>query len=231
MLQFVPVRGRAEDYPKVPDVVYLDDSTGDSMAKKYNYAVEHYVTDDAWYCFRHDDLTIDTPMEDVEWFLEHRVGDKVAVCGVIGTMNLEDTCHWWMPHREVNGAGYIQQAILDEVTHEPVEPLKTYTMADWPGYHEEMAIVDGCVLFIHKKLFDAGAKFDVSLRSFHFYDVDICLQALERGFYVATLPIVVTHVSDGRLPPDIGELRQEFFAKWNPRVGGIWPINRYTKFH
>lgn len=233
MLQFVPVKGKKEDYPEIADVIYLDDSTGNSMTSKYNYAVEHYVTEDTWYCFRHDDLTINTPLNDVEWILNNRVGSNVGVCGVIGTMNLEQSVHWWVPHREVNGAGYIKQVVLDEVTHKPATPFRTYDMADWPGYHEEMATVDGCVMFIHKKLFDAGAKFDVSLSNYHFYDVDICLQALEHGLSVATIPIVCTHESRGDMPPPeiMNPLRQNAYNKWNNKVHGVWPINRYSKFY
>ena len=230
MLQFVPVKGKKEDYPEQTNVIYLDDYTGNSMTSKYNYALDHYVKDDTWYCFRHNDLTINTPLEEVEWGLNNRVSKDVAVAGVIGTMNLENSMNWWMPYREVNGAGFIKQVVLGP-DKKPVVPLKTYDMADWPGLHEDMATVDGCVIFIHKKLFDAGARFDEKLPSFHFYDVDICLQALEHKFKVATLPIVCTHVSGGEVPPDIDVLRKNCFNKWNIKVHGIFPINRFSTFY
>lgn len=233
MLQFVPVKGKKEDYPVIADVIYLDDSTGNSMTSKYKYAVEHYVTEDTWYCFRHDDLTIETPMADVEWFLNNRVDNDVAVCGVMGTLNIEQSLHWWMPFREVNGVGYIKQAVLDPATRKPVEPFRTYEMNDWPGYHKGLASVDGCVMFIHKKLFDAGAQWDEHLPSYHFYDVDISLQALEHGYSVATLPIVCAHISRGDMPPPeiMNPLRQNMFNKWNNKTHGVWPINRYSKFY
>jgi hypothetical protein len=230
MLQFVPVKGKKEDYPVVKDVIYLDDTTGDSMTKKYDFAVRNYVKDDTWYCFRHNDLTINTPMDDVEWFLNNRIGSDVAIAGVIGTYNLEQSMHWWVPFREINGAGFIKQVVLGP-DHKPVEPMRTYDMPDWPGYHEGLATVDGCILFIHKKLFDSGAKFDPKLTSYHFYDVDICLQALEHHYQVATVPIVCTHISRGEVPPDIDGLRANCFAKWNSKVHGIWPINKFTKFY
>lgn len=227
MLQFIPVKGKKEDYPEIKDVIYLDDSTGNSMTKKYRYAVEHYVKDNTWYCFRHNDLRIVSPFEEFEEALKRQVPDNIAICGVIGTLNMERTFTWWTPHREVNGVGSIRQTILKE---DNPNKDKFYTMNDWPGYHEGLASVDGCIMFIHKRLFDAGANWDTKIKDFQFYDVDICLQALEHQFGIATVPLVVQHDSAGITPKNFDVLRVYVENKWAKKVNDVFPINRFSKF-
>lgn len=242
--RYVPIRGDKKDREEIPGVYFLDDKTGDSMAKKYNFAIKKTLFDlndggqsskpkfkenREWICFQHDDLMFNTPPEEVEWMLNNKVPKNVAICGVIGTINVENSLHWWVPFREINGAGHINQAILENGV--PKEPLQTYPMNDWPGYHPGMASVDGCVMFIRVSALREGLRFDEQLPDYHFYDVDICLEALARGYDIATLPIEVTHVSPGILPPNINELRVIAFNKWNNRTHGKWPINKFTKFY
>lgn len=229
MKQFVPVRGKKEDRLIITDIVYLDDLTGDSMCKKYNYAIDNLMPDDEWVCFRHDDLDFITPINDIEWFLNNRVPEDVWVAGVIGTYNVEVSLHWWVPFREVNGVGHINQLVLEN--GKPKTPKQTYPMNDWPGYHEGVASIDGCCMFIRTSAFKAGLRFDEALPDYHFYDVDICLETIARGHGVATVPIDTVHKSAGGLPPNINDLRQNVFKKWNERVKGIWPINKYSKFY
>lgn len=228
MIQFVPVKGKTEDYEKQKDVIYLDDSTGKSMTEKYDHATRNFIKKPGWYCFRHNDLYIETPIEEVEWLLNNRVGSSVAVCGVMGTLNLEHTMNWWFPHREVNGAGMIKQTILKDGV--PDKDGKSYVMRDWPGYHEGLATVDGCVMFIHSKLFAAGAAWDTNIIDYHYYDVDICLQALEHSFGVATVPVLVRHDSAGNAGTRLDELRKYPFDKWNRKVSGLFPINKFSTF-
>ena len=56
-------------------------------------------------------------------------------------------------------------------------------------------------------------------------------ETIARGHGVATVPIDTVHKSAGGLPPNINDLRQNVFKKWNERVKGIWPINKYSKFY
>ena len=67
-------------------------------------------------------------------------------------------------------------------------------------------------------------------KAYHFYDADICLQALSRGYKVSTINVIVKHESIGELPKNFDELRKVMFDKWNKRVDS-WPISRLTKFH
>lgn len=195
----------------------------DSIAKKYNFAIEKYClpSNEKYFCFRHDDLKIVTSNDIVEYKLNKLFEDKsVGVVGLIGTYILESSCVWWMPNRGINTAGRIIQGYPDG---------KAIPMNDWPGTHKNLASVDGCCLFISRNLFEAGVRFDENLKGYHFYDTDICCQALANGFKVAVVDIEAIHNSIGASVHEIEQYRKVFFDKWTAKIDK-WPISVYTKF-
>ena len=50
MIQFIPCKS-SKGLEKTDDIIYLDDKCGNSMAKKYNYAIKNYILDskDDWF--------------------------------------------------------------------------------------------------------------------------------------------------------------------------------------
>ncbi len=223
---FTAVR-EPREYDREHDVTYLDDSYGDSMCKKYNAAIDMLGDYEGWVCFIHDDAEIRTPEDIVEVRLRQAYNKDQRIAGVIGTFNLDYLMHWWVPDRQVNGVGYIMQKVLGP-DKKPVVPEKVYEMKDWPGYHDGLATVDGCVMWIHTDVFKKQ-RFDESIKGYHFYDVDFCLQALRNKFGICTVPITVVHDSKGELPNDIDQLRAPVFDKWASIVN-TFPINKYSLF-
>lgn len=210
-----------------PNIIYVDNDCGDSMTKKYNYAISQINLDeneDEFVCFRHDDMVINTPFDVIEKKLS-LFPKNVGVVGMIGTYNIEKSFHWWVPFREVNGAGYIKQVKLDD-DKKPVEPFETYEMSDWAGEHLGLASVDGCCMFIRKKCLKE-VKFDENIKNYHFYDVDYCLEAMAHRWDIATTHIDGHHYSYGGMRPEINELRNVMFEKWKNRITAF-PINKYT---
>ena len=203
------------------------------MAKKYNYAIENIIlkNDDPIICFRHDDCNILTPTDVCEYKLGKlfEEGD-VGIAGVIGTIALDKVCTWWngvlaAGGRMTYGSGSIIQGGVDEKGN-PTE----YPMKDHPGVHDYLATVDGCCMFFPRWIFEQGLRFDENLKDYHFYDTDISLQVLERGYKVSTIDIVVKHTSEGKPPKKFEELKKIFFEKWDKKVNGNWPISRLSKF-
>ena len=223
---FVPTKD-PKPYDEKRDITYLDNSYGDSMCKKYNKAIDMLGDYQGWVCFIHDDAEIRTPDDIVEARLRQAYEKGQLIAGVIGTFNLDYTMHWWYPDRGVNGAGYILQKVLGP-DKKPVVPEKCYEMKDWPGFHDGLATVDGCCMWIHTDAFKK-IRFDENLLSYHFYDVDICLQALRNKMGVCVIPVVVVHASPGELPKNIGELRAYVFDKWS-NIVNTFPINKYSLF-
>ena len=232
MIEIVPVT-KLDTLTNTDKKFYIDNAKGNSMAKKYNYAIENIVlkNDDPIICFRHDDCNILTPTDVCEYKLGKlfEEGD-VGIAGVIGTIALDKNCTWWngvlaAGGRMTYGSGYIIQGGVDEKGN-PTE----YPMKDHPGVHDYLATVDGCCMFFPRWIFEQGLRFDENLKDYHFYDTDISLQVLERGYKVSTIDIVVKHTSEGKPPKKFEELKKVFFEKWDKKVNGNWPISRLSKF-
>lgn len=234
MIEIVPITERKSENVDTNRVFYIDNTQADSMAKKYNYAIENIVlkNNDPIICFRHNDCTIKTPIDVCDYKLTKLFEEKdVGLAGVIGTIALDTNCTWWngVPRaggRWTYGSGYIIQGGIGQ-NGKPVE----YPMNDHPGVHDYLATVDGCCMFFPRWVFEEGLRFDESLKGFHFYDTDISLQVLERGLKVSTIDITVKHSSEGKPPKEFEELKKHFFEKWNKKVNGVWPISRLSKFN
>ena len=222
MIEIVAVKDKKETI--FDNIHYIHNTNKlNSIAKKYNYAIEKFClpSNEKYFCFRHDDLTLHTPPDVIKYKLDKLFEDgSVGVAGLIGTYVLEQSCVWWIPNRPLNTAGSIIQGYPDG---------KTAPMNDWPGMHKGLATVDGCCLFVSRKLLESDVRFDEDLPDYHFYDADICCQALAKGFDVATIDITATHTSTGKAPHEIEPFRQKFFAKWSNHIDA-WPISRYTVF-
>lgn len=222
MIEIVAVKDKRDS---ILGNVHLIHNTAklNNIAKKYNYAIEKYClpSSEQYFCFRHDDLIFNTPKDVIIYKLDKLFEDgKVGVAGLIGTYILEQSCVWWIPNRPLNTAGKITQCFPDG---------KSTVMADWPGTHVGLASVDGCCLFISRKLLESGVRFDESLSDYHFYDADICCQALSNRYEVATVDIEAIHKSVGKAVNEIEQYRKVFFDKWTKKIDN-WPISRYTKF-
>ena len=234
MIEIIPIKERIEEKTVDTDkVFYIDNSQGVSMAEKYNYAIENIIlkSDDPVICFRHYDTFICTPNDVCHYKLE-KLFEKhtIGIAGVIGTIALDRTCCWWhgvlnAGGRQLFGSGSIIQGGLNEKCQ-----VIEYPMNDHPGVHDYLATVDGCCMFLPKWIFEEGLRFDENLKDYHFYDTDISLQVLERGYKVSTIDIKVKHYSQGKPPKQFDDLRKVFFAKWDKKVGGVWPISRLSKF-
>ena len=234
MIEIIPISKRTDKDVDTPNRFYIEDSVADSIAKKYNYAIENIILpgNDPFVCFRHYDTLLVTPYDIINYKLEKLFSDeKLGICGLIGTIALDRVCTWWngvlsAGGRATYGSGSIIQGGKDENGK-----LIEYPMNDHPGVHNYLATVDGCCMFIHKRIFERGIRFDNNLQGYHFYDTDICLQLLEKGYRVSTIDVTVKHFSEGRPPKNFNDLRNVFFQKWNKKVHGEWPISRLSKFY
>lgn len=204
---------------------YIDNSIGDSIAKKYNYAIENIILkqQDNVCCFIHDDATIldekkcNLTLKKI--FEEH---PNTGVLGVIGCFMLEQSCAWWQTMRGPEGPctfGNIIQGYDDGSEHE---------MTDEKGTCFDATTVDGCCMFFNKMIFEKGLRFDEDLPGYHFYDADICLQILSMGYDVGIVDILIKHASEGKIPINWNAMRSLFYHKWFLKLNNEWPISRYS---
>lgn len=228
---------------KIPDyqeknTIYVPNIENDSMAKKYNRGIEIALKkypNEQIFCLRHDDTAFRQRIDIIEYKLNKQFLDKdIGVAGVIGCLALYPQMVWWVD-RGNNGLGRIVQGYRDTVGYDEkkkpifVGPWHEKIMVDKIEINDCMATCDGCCLFFPRRSFEAGLRFDESLPDYHFYDVDICLQCLERGWKVGLTDALIYHQSMGLMPDNFGELAKIVKAKWDKRIDN-WPISRLTKF-
>ena len=203
-----------EDGPE--KVIYMPNEPGrENLCQKLNAALQGAKEVNAdWLCFHHDDLTIQTP-ELVEQNLRRAEADRARVCGVIGALTAWVPA-WWQNRRPLHTFGAIVQGYHDG---------REQVMADQPGYNPNLALVDGCILWIHRDMFDVR----INDYGNHLYDSDICFRALQNGFKVACLDVRCKHQSEGGYEfKEYQGVTDKFMEYWRARAE--FPIISGQKF-
>lgn len=236
MIDIIPCV-KLPDYQE-PYCVYVPNIENDSMAKKLNRGIEEALKkfpEEQVFCVRHDDTELRLRRDEFDYKVSKIFENKNIGCaGVIGCCALYEECVWWVD-RENNGLGQIIQGYRDIIgKDEHGKPIfdkidKEKIMTEKFGVFDYAATCDGCCMFFPRRSFEAGLRYDENLEDFHFYDADICVQCLSRGWKVAISDALIYHKSMGLMPKHFSQLAQKFHDKWDSRIDG-WPITRFTKF-
>ena len=75
-------------------------------------------------------------------------------------------------------------------------------------------VLDGVLLGVEKSAFKAAGLYFDERFDFHFYDVDLCLNASRRGLRIGVWPIAITHGSKGGFDLAWHQTYLNFCAKW-----------------
>ena len=160
--------------------------------------------------FIHDDIRFLTQ----SWgqIIRTSLADKqVGVVGVVGGHIIDETSYSW------TSSGYYSGQVFQVRSGE-----KTYYDHNRSGLGDSVVALDGMLLGIRKELFEqAHLRWDSnSYRGFHFYDLDICMQAIQKGFRIAIVPIVLEHYSQGTFNTRFYDNCAIFHQKWD----GLLPV-------
>ena len=83
---------------------------------------------------------------------------------------------------------------------------------------QEVVVVDGLWFAAKKTLFEKCRFDEQTFTKFHFYDLDICMQALEFGKIYVTADIRVLHKSMGTFKEEWKEWSNIFIKKWKDKL-------------
>ena len=89
---------------------------------------------------------------------------------------------------------------------------------------------DGSKFVSGENIVYLGDDVETSVSSKYNYATDICLQALERGIGIATVPVKCVHNMLDGFPKNSMDLSRCMSEKWSKCIGSIFLVNRYTKF-
>jgi GT2 family glycosyltransferase len=178
---------RFEPQPQV--LLFPENKAG--LSTIYNIAIERAKTDPAILIFVHDDVHFcdffwpTTIREAVERFdVVGLAGNKRRVPAQPGWAFVDTQFTWDQPEH-----------LSGVVGHGKGFPCDIVSAFGAPG--QACKLLDGLLLAGDStRLNEAGIKFDEQF-AFHFYDMDFCRQAEQKGLTMGTWPLSVVHESGG----------------------------------
>ena len=145
----------------------------------------------------------------------------IALLGVIGTSSLNDTGCWWDGAKNIL-RGHIIQGAREKVAGDGFHLVKGQI-----GFFDDIVAVDGlCMITLGKYLKQSGIDIDIQTYSGnHFYDLDLCMCYLSKGFKVGIADILVYHKSEGESnqQEEWTKDRDSFINKWKSK-GVEFPV-------
>jgi hypothetical protein len=153
----------------------------------------------------HDDIQILQNRSDFHEILQSALDKPLTgFVGVAGTTELGTNAMWWDPNRRAQGkhSGFVFQG------------QDYYSMTpNYFGPHRNCVVLDG--LFLAAKystiqLIGGLAKPAQFPNGWDYYDLYYTLTAYEKGLENRTIPLIMTHYSDGMMRPTWDQNRKEF---------------------
>jgi GT2 family glycosyltransferase len=190
---------------RLKPVAFVNNSTG--LPALYNSRIDA-PNASPYLVFVHDDVWLD------DAFLADRVIDALQAYDVVGVAGnrrcapnhvswaYPDDSFQWDPREFLSGAVAHGQGPCGAV--------------DKFGAVGPCALLDGVFIAARRDaLLRTGVRFDGRF-DFHFYDLDFCRSAAQRGLRIGTWPIAITHQSMGGYDsPAWRDALARYRAKWN----------------
>ncbi len=186
------------------ETICIDSSTNRlSIFDAYNQGVKQAKGDIL--VFIHDDIVFRT--QDWGHIISKSLEEKqVGVVGVLGGHVLDETSTSW------TSSGFYSGQVIQVANGKTT----TYNHND-AGLGNTVMALDGMMLAMRKELFDKKIlKWDSdTYNGYHFYDLDICMQAVSQGYKVKVVPVLVEHHSLGAFNQSFYDSCRAFHHKWD----------------
>lgn len=181
------------------------------LSAVYNTAIKESINDPAILVFAHDDIYL----TDFYW-PDHILNalQHFDIVGVAGNKERIPRQHSWA-RITIEGKKIWDKPenLSGVVGHGHGFPCKNLSVYGPPG--QEVKLLDGLMLICRSDLLHAkGLMFDERF-AFHFYDLDFCRQAEQKGIKMGTWSISVIHESEGNLTSEAWRHGyQSYLEKW-----------------
>lgn len=186
------------------EIVCIDNSANRlSIFEAYQQGVEQAKGDIL--VFAHDDIVFLTQ----NWgqILQTALANKQAgIVGVLGGHIIDETSISW------TSSGFYSGQVV-QVSHGE----RTTFNHNESALGNSVVALDGMLLAMRKELFEHNIlKWDAdTYKGFHFYDIDICMQAITQGYQVQVAPILLEHHSLGAFNQSFYDSCKAFHLKWD----------------
>ncbi|MEO7098745.1 MAG: glycosyltransferase [Luteolibacter sp.] len=175
------------------------------LANCYNQRIEQSEAD--YLVFVHDDVWLD------DYHTPTRVSEALGCYDIIGVAGNKQRAKFQPSWAFINTeGGWDSDHNLSAAVAHGWHPFGNLGKT-WKS-PADCKLLDGVFLAVNRKqLVSNNVRFDPQFR-FHFYDLDFCRSATEKGLKLGTWPIAITHVSGGNFDSKWIEVSKLYFKKW-----------------
>jgi len=198
-------------YPNSLEIIVLDNrEKNEGLCAVYNQGVAK--ASGRVLAFMHEDVWMMENDWDVVLLKKFRELPEMQILGVAGAALLEPEPYaLWSAANIPYTFGKVTH--LNKKTEEFF--LAVYNERDGD---QEAVVVDGLWFAARKTLFEKCRFDEQTFTKFHFYDLDICMQALEFGKVYVTADIRVLHKSEGSFGEEWKDWSRIFVEKWKAKL-------------
>ena len=198
-------------YPKSLEIIVIDNrEKNEGLCAVYNQGAAKATG--RVLVFMHEDVWMLERDWDVVLLKKFREIPEMQILGVAGSSMLVSYPYaLWSDADMPNTFGKVVHLIEEE------EAYFLTLFNDRDGDQEAVA-VDGLWFAARKTLFEKVTFDEKTFTKFHFYDIDICMQALEFGKIFVTTDIRVLHKSKGSFNNEWREWNDIFIEKWKDKL-------------
>lgn len=166
-----------------------------SLTKLYNQILDKKDIDKKYeyIVFCHDDITLN--QANLPETLERAIGvnSSYDICGVAGNTlcKIGDKNLWHLMGTKESMSGFVGHYVKNSISE--------CFMTSFGITPQRVILLDGVFLAANlKKILEVGLRFDENNPAdFHFYDLNLCLDANKLGLKMTTWPITLVHKSHG----------------------------------
>lgn len=191
------------------EIVWIDNSNNRySIFEAYNEGVSR--SNGKYICFMHEDVIYWSIGWGNRILCEFAEDKTIGMLGLIGSHLMTRFSFGWLTNQKCRGM--IRQGYGRGKNYR----VETFCVTESDDKDRNVVVVDGLWMVIRKDLFDS-IKFDVkTYEGFHFYDMDICMQILQRGYKIIIVDkIDVEHKSSGNADFQYFQNCILFHKKWD----------------
>jgi glycosyltransferase involved in cell wall biosynthesis len=198
-------------YPNSLEIIVLDNrEKNEGLCAVYNQGITK--ANGRVLVFMHEDVWMMEKDWDIVLLKKFKELPEMQILGVAGSAYLVDK-----PYALWSAAGipWTFGKVVHLVEKEDEFFLSLYNDRDGD---QEAVVVDGLWFAARKSLFEKISFDEKIFPAFHFYDLDICMQATKFGKIYVTSDIRVLHKSEGTFKEEWKEWSGVFIQKWKDKL-------------
>jgi GT2 family glycosyltransferase len=216
----------------IPSCIVRDEiGIQESLFQKYNKGIAAFrnssmnIDDEDVICFMHEDCKVEDPNFIEKLLTVFQMKKDIGLLGVVGSSVLHEHCLWHC--NEEKAFEMANNKLCGHLLQVQEGGNETHNVfGNQIGFYDNLCVVDGFFLAIRGKLLNDGMIFDdKTFCGYDFYDLDICLEVLKRGYKVGIADILLKHKSGGESinKPTWQVSKFVFIEKWK-KEGKTFPI-------